>query len=311
MRFLTNFTLSILFFGIISCQFSWDSKEVTITPNVNDSLSYVITGYSNDVRLKEVSGMVKSLRFPGHFWVHNDSGDNPVIFRVNDSLQIIQEVVLIGAQNIDWEDAAISEYMGEPVLFIGDIGDNLAVRNSVSIYLIKEPLSDQTSMEVNRKIELEYEDGSRDAEMLLFDSITSEILIVTKRDIPSRVYSFPINSSENKGILIFEGHLKLSDNSTLEPNEIYRITGGDSSTKGEVILKNYHSVYYYSPNSGLNIKDRLIADSPVKIEYQRELQGEAIALDQNGYWVTSECADDGKNHIPQPLYFYRGFKTIE
>lgn len=299
---------SVLFFLVTSsCQTSGKVKNESASPINNDSLPYIIKGYSNDTRLKEVSGMVKSLRFPGEFWVHNDSGDDPIIYRVNDSLQIIQEVVLEGAEHFDWEDISISVYQDEPFLFIGDIGDNMAVRDSVSIYLIKEPLSDVTSVEINRKIDLKYEDGARDAELLLFDPSTNELVIVTKRDIPSRIYSYDITNEEDKGNLIFEGELNLPEGSSLESKDLFRITAGDSSPKGELILKNYDGVYYYSPQVMLSIKDRLVTDSPVELKYKRELQGEAIAIDQNGFWVTSECADDGKQHIPQPLYFYVGF----
>ena len=94
---------SVLFFLITSsCQSSVKELNESALQIDNDSLPYIIKGYSNDTRLKEVSGMVKSLRFPGEFWVHNDSGDDPIIYRVNDSLQIIQEVVLEGAEHFDW-----------------------------------------------------------------------------------------------------------------------------------------------------------------------------------------------------------------
>lgn len=298
-----------------SCTLTFESTGETMKASkmsvVGDDLPYVITGYSHDTRLKEVSGMVKSLRFPGHFWVHNDSGDDPVIYRVNDSLQIVQEVVLEGAQNLDWEDVAICDYKGEFVLFIGDIGDNLALRNSVSIYLINEPESDMTTVEVNRKIELNYEDGARDAEMLLVDFSADEIVVVTKRDIPSRVYSFALGSKEEKGILSYVGNLKLPNDSHWEAKDLYRITGGDSSSNGAIVLKNYQGVFYYKSQFGRSIKDRLVNDIPVELQYKIELQGEAIALDRGGYWVTSECADDGKQHIPQPLYFYPEFLEIK
>ena len=81
-----------------------------------------------------------------------------------------------GAQNIDWEDISIGEYEGEFTLFIGDIGDNLAARNTVVIYLVAEPESDATNVRIERKIELGYEDGARDAELLLVDSKFNELL---------------------------------------------------------------------------------------------------------------------------------------
>ena len=305
-----SFVLATVLLVFPSCKSSRENKETPPTSIETEDLPYIITGYSHDTRLKEVSGIVKSLRFPGHFWVHNDSGDDPIIFRVNDSLEILQEVLVEGAQNIDWEDISIGEYEGEFTLFIGDIGDNLAARNTVVIYLVAEPESDATNVRIERKIELGYEDGARDAELLLVDSNYNELVIATKRDIPSRVYSVSLETIGSVTSLTFEGKMQLPNKQSWEENDLYRITGGDSSSKGEIIIKNYQSVFYYPPVSNRPLKDRLVNDIPTPLYYKPELQGEAIALDDNGYWVTSECADDGKKHIPQPLYFYPDFIEI-
>lgn len=305
-----SFVLATVLLVFPSCKSSRENKETPPTSIETEDLPYIITGYSHDTRLKEVSGIVKSLRFPGHFWVHNDSGDDPIIFRVNDSLEILQEVLVEGAQNIDWEDISIGEYEGEFTLFIGDIGDNLAARNTVVIYLVAEPESDTTNVRIERKIELGYEDGARDAELLLVDSNYNELVIATKRDIPSRVYSVSLETIGSVTSLTFEGKMQLPNKQSWEENDLYRITGGDSSSKGEIIIKNYQGVFYYTPASDRPFKDRLVNDIPTPLYYKPELQGEAIALDDNGYWVTSECADDGKKHIPQPLYFYPDFIEI-
>ncbi|MGB0367329.1 MAG: hypothetical protein ACPGC8_06815 [Flavobacteriaceae bacterium] len=305
-----SFVLATVLLVFPSCKSSRENKETPPTSIETEDLPYIITGYSHDTRLKEVSGIVKSLRFPGHFWVHNDSGDDPIIFRVNDSLEILQEVLVEGAQNIDWEDISIGEYEGEFTLFIGDIGDNLAARNTVVIYLVAEPESDTTNVRIERKIELGYEDGARDAELLLVDSNYNELVVATKRDIPSRVYSVSLETIGSVTSLTFEGKMQLPNKQSWEENDLYRITGGDSSSKGEIIIKNYQGVFYYTPASDRPFKDRLVNDIPTPLYYKPELQGEAIALDDNGYWVTSECADDGKKHIPQPLYFYPDFIEI-
>ena len=302
-----SFIFAVVFLTLLSCESSKETKETShILVGTND-LPYTITGYSNDTRLKEVSGIVKSVRFAGHFWVHNDSGDKPIIYRVNDSLEIVQEVLVEGAQNIDWEDISIGEYEGEPTLFIGDIGDNLAARKTVVIYLVAEPELDATKVRIERKIELIYEDKARDAELLLVDSKFNELVIVTKRDIPSRVYSVSIDAIGSTGSLTFEGELQLPNNPSWEENDLYRITGGDSSDKGEIIIKNYQGVFYYTPATDRPLKKRLVNEIPIQLHYKPELQGEAITLDDNGYWVTSECADDGKKHIAQPLYYYPDF----
>ncbi|MEK9751464.1 MAG: hypothetical protein VW236_07935 [Flavobacteriaceae bacterium] len=43
-------------------------------------------GYSIDTRLKEISGLVVSRKNPGVFWVHNDSGDAPVLYALDQSM---------------------------------------------------------------------------------------------------------------------------------------------------------------------------------------------------------------------------------
>ena len=75
MNQLSRLLCLVLLFVFGSCQSPSEPKESQISSIDVDTLAYEITGYSYDKRLKEVSGMVKSLRFPGDFWVHNDSGD--------------------------------------------------------------------------------------------------------------------------------------------------------------------------------------------------------------------------------------------
>ena len=48
---------------------------------------------------------------------------------------------------------------------------------------------------------MQYQDGARDAEALLFDADAEELVVVTKRDVPSRVYSYALDSVEAKTVL--------------------------------------------------------------------------------------------------------------
>ncbi len=89
-----------------------------------------------DVKLvPEASGIVKSRRHAGVFWVHNDSGNPPALFAIHADGRIIHEFRL-DVPNIDWEDIAIDDH-GH--LFIGDIGNNLGALPARAIYRIDEP----------------------------------------------------------------------------------------------------------------------------------------------------------------------------
>src|SRR6516225_1863952 len=70
--------------------------------------------------IPEASGIVKSRRHAGIFWVHNDSGNPSTLFAIRRNGSIVQQFK-IAAPNIDWEDIAAD---GDGHLYLGDIGNN-------------------------------------------------------------------------------------------------------------------------------------------------------------------------------------------
>ena len=86
--------------------------------------------------LAECSGIVASRRYPGIFWVHNDSGHRPSIYAVKESGELVAEVPVEGATNSDWEDIAADS---RGLLYIGDIGNNFGIFPVRSVYQIAEP----------------------------------------------------------------------------------------------------------------------------------------------------------------------------
>jgi len=83
----------------------------------------------------EASGIVKSRRHPGIFWVHNDSGNAPLLFAIRSNGRVVRQFRL-EIPNIDWEDIAIDD---RGHLYIGDIGNNLGALPMRAIYRIDEP----------------------------------------------------------------------------------------------------------------------------------------------------------------------------
>ena len=72
--------------------------------------------------LCEASGIVKSRKYEGLYWTHNDSGNPATLFAIREDGSVVARVPVSGARNSDWEDLALDE---AGTLFIGDIGDNL------------------------------------------------------------------------------------------------------------------------------------------------------------------------------------------
>jgi hypothetical protein len=85
--------------------------------------------------IPEASGIVKSRRYPGIYWVHNDSGNPPLIFAIQGDGRIVRQFRL-DVPNIDWEDIAIDD---RGHLYLGDIGDNKGALPLRAIYRIDEP----------------------------------------------------------------------------------------------------------------------------------------------------------------------------
>jgi hypothetical protein len=86
-------------------------------------------------RIPEASGIVKSRRYPEIFWVHNDSGNLPLLFAIRRDGRIVRQFRL-EVPNIDWEDIAIDD---QGHLYLGDIGNNGGLLPVRVIYRLDEP----------------------------------------------------------------------------------------------------------------------------------------------------------------------------
>jgi len=142
--------------------------------------------------ISESSGLAASRSTPGAYWTHNDSGDGPFIYAFDTAGDALGIFRVTGAEARDWEDIAAGPgpQANKSYLYLGDIGDNDAVRDEVVVYRIPEPaLSTATrrltkarpgSTEPAEAIKLKYPDGKQDAEALLVHPTTGNIYIVNK-----------------------------------------------------------------------------------------------------------------------------------
>lgn len=79
--------------------------------------------------LREVSGLAAVSA--DSLWWHNDSGDTPRLLLTNGQGRLLSEVLLAGAQHIDWEDMT-HDPAGN--LYVADFGDNRRQRHWLTIY---------------------------------------------------------------------------------------------------------------------------------------------------------------------------------
>ena len=139
--------------------------------------------------LPEASGVAVSRRSPERLWSHNDSGD-AILVALDTRGAVTGRVRLSGVKVEDWEAIAVGACPGGPCLYIGDIGDNQAERERITIHRIPEP-STEASIVVKETFHATYPDGAHDAETLLV-APDGGLFIVTKGETDAvGLYRFP------------------------------------------------------------------------------------------------------------------------
>jgi hypothetical protein len=261
-----------------------------------------------DEALFEISGLVASRSQPGILWVHNDSGDGAVVYAIDLEGQLLAKVQLLGSDGseieaVDCEDIALGPGPSDSdFLFLGDIGDNARSRDTIRIYRFSEPQINvgpsghvvQMTAECD-VIEMIYPDEPRDAETLLVDPITADIVIVSKDFIRARAYRVP-NRVDGTATLEFLVELSWGF-----------MTGGDISPDGSsILLRGYWNAEIWTRSTEGNDWWTTLAKSgcTVSLAAHEEPQGEAIGFsaDGTGYFSVSEG-------IQPSLHFYRAVST--
>lgn len=159
-----------------------------------------------DWEISESSGLAASLRYPGYFWTHNDSGDEPRLFLV-DRFGETRAVVRVLGEATDWEDMCCFQHADQNWLLIGDVGDNSETRGGsrppCSLIMLPEPLvkpgaigspPHQISRPAHYQWKFRYPSGRPDCESIAADSENNRVLLLTKAA-PGQatLYSLPLS----------------------------------------------------------------------------------------------------------------------
>lgn len=256
----------------------------------------------------EASGMAVSRAQGDVIWVHNDSGDSARVFAINAAGETLATYDLPGVQTIDWEDIAIGPGPGQgDFLYVGDIGDNPAEREHILVYRFLEPAVDSASSDLAIPdavaIEMRYEDGPHDAETLLIDPISGDLLVITKELVTGRSGVFRAAASElaegspvtlrRVGEIDFfalRTQKEIPEGSPALANVTHVPTGGDVSPDGSVVaLRTYATVWIWDRWPGSPLAEAFTGtacEGPSEVEPQ----GEAMAFGEAGasYFTLSE-----------------------
>ncbi|HEX7050576.1 MAG TPA: hypothetical protein VF188_10275 [Longimicrobiales bacterium] len=230
----------------------------------------------------ESSGVAVSRRHTGILWTHNDSGGDPVIFAVDSTGHLSGAIRVRGAENVDWEDAALGPCPTGDCLYLADTGDNRLRRDDAAIYRIAEPAPGD-SVATAERFPIRYPDAPHDAEALFVLPDGGVFLVTKGHDAPVAVYRYPQPLRRDEAVVL-ERVQTLTDGPVALSKQI---TGAAAAPDGRwVALRTYTDVSIHPVRRG-----RLeTAAFRLDIQTLGEPQGEAIGIAPDGSIIlTSEA----------------------
>ena len=183
---------------------------------------------------------------------------------------------------------------------IADIGDNFASRPQRTLYFVEEPAPGlEDSVPLSWKVDYRYPDGPRDAESAAIDTDGQRALILSKRDIPPRLYSVPLRPERGDTItattLGTVNSLPAPSRRDIElaPDNLdwhWQPVGMDISDDNlAAVILTYRAVYYYRRQARQDWPEALNA-APLRIALGDLENAEAVAFGDGGktVFVTGE-----------------------
>ena len=152
-------------------------------------------------QLNESSGLAASNFDEDILWSINDSGSDAELFALSVSGEHVGRWPIDLPKPSDWEAMESFRWRGKNYLLIADIGDNFAMRGSVSYIILEEP--DIKTLAVSAVLQplvsqrFVYPGGPRDSEAIAVDPLREQILVLTKRTRPPELYRLPLSSVES------------------------------------------------------------------------------------------------------------------
>ena len=176
--------------------------------------------------ITESSGLVASREYPGVFWTHNDGGGfkKQVLYAITREGKFVGEFRVTGALLHDWEDIAID---GERHLFVGDLGNNNALRKELAVYELAEPdpKASHTSVKVSRGWQLRFPQAPFDCESLFVWRGYGYVISKVFNDQRAEIYRFPLTAQKEPSVLELVIRLKIDS----------PVTGANISADGKLL----------------------------------------------------------------------------
>ncbi len=127
----------------------------------------------------EASGLARSTIDLGLFFVVDDATGTDIVAAVDAAGTVVSTIRVDGMDAANAEALSVARCGAGSCLYVGDIGDNAAARDHVTVYRMAEPARGDTSATAD-VWQYRYPDGPHNAESMIADG--DRIVIVTKPD---------------------------------------------------------------------------------------------------------------------------------
>ena len=206
----------------------------------------------------------------------NDSGDSGRVFTVDVRTGSTVGVTSWPADPVDVEALAPA---GPGHVWVGDIGDNQGVRDSVEV--LRVPFGRRDVAATPTAYELVYPDGPRDAEALVRHPLTGQLFLVTKGVFAGTVYAAPPRlRADRPNPLVEVGEAPgIVTDATFLP-------GG-----GGIVMRTYSRAYLAGFPSWQSVSSWELPDQD---------QGEGVAVALDGLLLSTEGARSRLLSVPLP-----------
>lgn len=253
-----------------------------------------------DRRLAELSGLVVDAA--GGIWAIPDGGRRVTVHRIDPVTCAIVETRTADIDPRDAEDLALGP---DGALWVGDIGDNGRVRDTVAVIVLPE----QGEPRLHR---LTYPDGAHDAEALVVDGAGRPVIVTKEGPFGAGVYRTvepPAGVGPTPLERVGTAALPASNGTTgpLGGLGSRLVTGAAQSADGSVVaLRSYTDAWLYPVRDG-DVAAAVTGAAAVRVPLPDEPQGEAIAFGPDG---TLYSAGETRNGVRGELRAVRGAAAL-
>jgi hypothetical protein len=284
---------SVLLCLTAACRLSDDGAAMAQVPEADSTIREIRarkipTSLRRD--LTEASAAVMSRARPGWFWSFNDSGNDPVVFAVDTNGRQQGAWRIDAARNLDWEAAAGGPCAagGTPhCLYIGDVGDNSAIRRVVTVYRVSDTPAEEGRSLAAEALTFRYSDGAHDVEAM-YVMPNGTMYFITKRPLkdttgrprPALVFSLPASAWDSDSVVT----AVLVDSLPIVPEPFRMITDAALAPDGgHLAVRTYNELYVFATDPVTGRVRPNVRPTICDLSRLQERQGEAVAwLDATG-----------------------------